>query len=176
MKKKVMKESTAWQIGAHTVMIIGSLLAILPFILLVIASFTDNQTALVNGYSFTPEKWSLEAYQYIASEWATIGRAYLMTILVTVIGTALSLVVGNIIIMNISYHKCVRLDIKSFWKEIFKFIPSLIIPILTIIVIRHFVSDNLFSIALGGIIFTVFYAVSMWFLGLNQNEKKLYKK
>ncbi|MFQ9394617.1 MAG: hypothetical protein ACLR2E_11890 [Lachnospiraceae bacterium] len=28
MKKKVMKESTAWQIGAHTVMIIGSLLAI----------------------------------------------------------------------------------------------------------------------------------------------------
>lgn len=69
MKKKVMKESTAWQIGAHTVMIIGSLLAILPFILLVIASFTDNQTALVNGYSFTPEKWSLEAYQYIASEW-----------------------------------------------------------------------------------------------------------
>lgn len=42
MKKKVMKESTAWQIGAHTVMIIGSLLAILPFILLVIASFTGQ--------------------------------------------------------------------------------------------------------------------------------------
>lgn len=91
-------------------------------------------------------------------------------------GTSLSLVVGNIIIMNIYYHKCVGLDIKYFWKEIFKFIPSLIIPILTIIVIRHFVSDNLFSIALCGIIFTVFYAVSMWFLGLNQNEKKLYKK
>ena len=91
-------------------------------------------------------------------------------------GTALSLVVGNIIIMNIYYHKCVGLDIKYFWKEIFKFIPSLIIPILTIIVIRHFVSDNLFSIALCSIIFTVFYAVSMWFLGLNQNEKKLYKK
>ena len=91
-------------------------------------------------------------------------------------GTALSLVVGNIIIMNIYYHKRVGLDIKYFWKEIFKFIPSLIIPILTIIVIRHFVSDNLFSIALCGIIFTVFYAVSMWFLGLNQNEKKLYKK
>ena len=91
-------------------------------------------------------------------------------------GTALSLVVGNIIIMNIYYHKRVGLDIKYFWKEIFKFIPSLIIPILTIIVIRHFVSNNLFSIALCSIIFTVFYAVSMWFLGLNQNEKKLYKK
>ena len=105
MKKKVMKESTAWQIGAHTVMIIGSLLAILPFILLVIASFTDNQTALVNGYSFTPEKWSLEAYQYIASEWATIGRAYLMTILVTVIGTALSLVITSTFAFVVSNDK-----------------------------------------------------------------------
>lgn len=105
MKKKVMKESTAWQIGAHTVMIIGSLLAILPFILLVIASFTDNQTALVNGYSFTPEKWSLEAYQYIASEWATIGRAYLMTILVTVIGTALSLVITSTFAFAVSNDK-----------------------------------------------------------------------
>ena len=105
MKKKVMKESTSWQIGAHTVMIIGSLLAILPFILLVIASFTDNQTALVNGYSFTPEKWSLEAYQYIASEWATIGRAYLMTILVTVIGTALSLVITSTFAFAVSNDK-----------------------------------------------------------------------
>ena len=105
MKKKVMKESTAWQIGAHTVMIIGSLLAILPFILLVIASFTDNQTALVNGYSFTPEKWSLEAYQYIASEWATIGRAYLMTILVTVIGTALSLGITSTFAFAVSNDK-----------------------------------------------------------------------
>ena len=105
MKKKVMKESTAWQIGAHTVMIIGSLLAILPFILLVIASFTDNQTALVNGYSFTPEKWSLEAYQYIANEWATIGRAYLMTILVTVIGTALSLVITSTFAFAVSNDK-----------------------------------------------------------------------
>ena len=33
-------------------------------------------------------------------------------------GTALSLVVGNIIIMNIYYHKRVGLDIKYFWKEI----------------------------------------------------------
>ena len=79
MSKKMIKESTVWQIVAHAVMIIGSLLALLPFVLLVIASFTDNQTALVNGYSFTPEKWSLAAYEYIAAQWTTIGRAYVIT-------------------------------------------------------------------------------------------------
>ncbi|MFQ9394616.1 MAG: hypothetical protein ACLR2E_11885 [Lachnospiraceae bacterium] len=59
----------------------------------------------MNGYSFTPEKWSLEAYRYIASEWATIGRAYLMTILVTVIGTALSLVITSTFAFAVSNDK-----------------------------------------------------------------------
>lgn len=95
MKENAIKESTVWQIIAHTIMIIGSLLALLPFVLLVIASFTDNQTALVNGYSFFPKKWSLEAYQYIAREWVTVGRAYMMTIIVTAIGTAVSLVLTS---------------------------------------------------------------------------------
>lgn len=42
-------------------------LALIPFILLIIASFTDNQWATVNGFSFWPAKWSMEAYNYIAS-------------------------------------------------------------------------------------------------------------
>ncbi len=105
MKKKIMKESTVWQIAAHLILAIGSLLAIFPFVLLIIASFTDNQTALVNGYSFTPEKWSLEAYAYIIREWAIIGRAYLVTIIVTVVGTLMSLVITSTFAFAISNEK-----------------------------------------------------------------------
>lgn len=105
MKERKVKESTVWQIVAHTVMIIGSLLAVLPFVLLIVASFTDNQTALVNGYSFFPEKWSVEAYAYIAREWVTIGRAYIMTIAVTVIGTILSLVITSTFAFAVSNDK-----------------------------------------------------------------------
>ncbi len=105
MKEKRMKESTVWQIAAHAVMITGSVLAVFPFVLLVIASFTDNQTALMNGYSFFPEKWSLEAYSYIAREWMTVGRAYLMTIAVTVIGTVLSLVITSTFAFAVSNDK-----------------------------------------------------------------------
>ncbi len=105
MNEKRVKESTVWQIAAHVVMIAGSVLAVFPFILLLVASFTDNQTALMNGYSFFPEKWSLEAYQYIAREWMTVGRAYLMTILVTVIGTVLSLVLTSTFAFAVSNDK-----------------------------------------------------------------------
>lgn len=105
MKEKKMRESTVWQIVAHVVMITGSILAVFPFALLIVASFTDNQTALMNGYSFFPEKWSLEAYQYIAREWATVGRAYLMTIAVTAIGTVLSLVITSTFAFAVSNDK-----------------------------------------------------------------------
>lgn len=82
---------------SFTVMLILSILALLPFILLVIASFTDSAAVTANGFSFFPEKWSLEAYTYILAEWQTIGQAYLVTIFVTVVGTVLSLVITSML-------------------------------------------------------------------------------
>lgn len=86
-----MKKTDSFRAVSHVVLMMFSLCAIVPFVLLVIASFTDNQWAMVNGISFMPKKWSISAYQYIANEWSTIGRAYLMTIIVTVIGTVLGI-------------------------------------------------------------------------------------
>ncbi len=80
-----------WWVSANIVLIIFSILVLIPFILLIIASFTDNNWAAANGFSFFPKEWSLEAYEYISVQWKTIGRGYLMTILVTVIGTCISI-------------------------------------------------------------------------------------
>lgn len=74
------------------VMLICSLSALLPFILLVIASFTDETTALMNGYSYFPEKLSLDAYRYILNNQSTFFRAYGMTALVTLCGTVASVI------------------------------------------------------------------------------------
>ena len=86
-----LKERTVVQIIAHVVMLFFAIAALLPFILMIVASFTDSAWATSNGFSFFPEKWSLDAYSYIANQWETIGQAYLMTIIVTVIGTLLGL-------------------------------------------------------------------------------------
>lgn len=76
-----------WLIASHIVMILMSLAALLPFALLVIASFTDDDVAMVEGYSFTPSKLSLDAYRYLADNAMTFVRAYGVTILVTAVGT-----------------------------------------------------------------------------------------
>ena len=74
---------------------IFALLAILPFLLLVSSSFTDEATLLTEGYSFVPKKFSVYSYQYLfGSNGARILRAYGMTFLTTIIGTSISLLIG----------------------------------------------------------------------------------
>ena len=81
-----------WNVAANIVMCVLCFLAIMPFVLLIIASFTDEQAAIANGYSYFPAAWSLDAYKYIVSQWKMLGRAYMMTILVTAIGTSVGLI------------------------------------------------------------------------------------
>lgn len=92
LKSKSQRRMTAF---SNAVLIVFALFAVLPFILLIIASFTDNEVALVEGYSFFPSKLSVSAYEYLIDQWQMIGRGYFMTILVTVMGTALSILVTS---------------------------------------------------------------------------------
>ena len=87
---------------SHVVMVVLSLAAILPFVLLVIASFTDNAVAVSEGFSFWPSKWSTDAYEYIVNERATLLRAYGITILVTLIGTSVGLMISTMLAYTLS--------------------------------------------------------------------------
>lgn len=91
-----------WEVGANVVMCICSFLALAPFVLLIIASLTDETVALENGFSYFPAKWSLAAYDYIANQWEMLGRAYLMTIVVTAIGTAVGLIMTALLAYMLS--------------------------------------------------------------------------
>lgn len=68
-----------------------SLCCLLPFLLLVTSSFTEETTLMRNGYSFFPEVWSVESYAYLFRSGSTIIRGYGMTVLVTVVGTTCSM-------------------------------------------------------------------------------------
>ena len=75
----------------HIIMIILSFAAVIPIILMVISSLTDNAAILKNGYSFLPEKWSAYAYQWIfAFNGGMVIRAYGVSFLLTAVGTLCS--------------------------------------------------------------------------------------
>lgn len=91
------KHDRGWQFSAHMILGIFSLSCILPFLLLFIASVTDDGAIVANGYSFFPEKLSLGAYAYLWQNSDMILRAYGITAFVTIVGTTASLVMTSML-------------------------------------------------------------------------------
>ena len=75
--------------------ILLGLMCLLPAVLVLIVSLSDNAAVAKNGYSYFPEAWSLSAYTYLAKQTGYIGRAFLNSIGVTIIGTILGLVMTS---------------------------------------------------------------------------------
>lgn len=92
-------------------------------------------------------------------------------------GTAISLIVGNIIIINIYYQKKAGLNVIKFWKEIFSITMPLIIPIIFICLFKKIIVLNGFAalIVYGGI-YTVFYGLVAYRYAMNSYEKNILKK
>lgn len=91
------------------------------------------------------------------------------------IGTAISLILANGLIMNIYYHKKCNIDILEFWKNIVKISKGLILPIILGVFLINYI--NLFNIMnfFISILFYVFsYIVSMYYFGMNEYEKKIF--
>lgn len=91
-------------IFSHVLMMILAVAALLPLILLVTSSFTDNTTLIQNGYSFFPSKLSLENYTYILRNSSTIFRAYGVSIVLTVVGTLIGTMMTIMLGYGVSKH------------------------------------------------------------------------
>lgn len=88
------KKKISWGIAMiHLVLIILCVLCVVPFLLIIMSSITEEKTLLMNGYSFFPQKLSAYAYTYILSgNGGKITHGYLVSIGITVVGTVASII------------------------------------------------------------------------------------
>ena len=104
-----------YQVIITLILIIFALCAILPFILLLSSSLTDEATLLKEGYAFIPRKFSAYAYEYLfSSNGAKIFKSYGITLIVTAIGTCLSLLVGPMLAWVLSRREYKRAKLFTF--------------------------------------------------------------
>ena len=91
------------------------------------------------------------------------------------IGTAVSLLVANGVLMNWYYYKKMKIDIFKFWKEIFSIFSGLIVPGIVGVFINLFVEYYNVWMYFGTIVFYgCVFACSIWKYGLNNFEKNLF--
>lgn len=88
-----MTESKTFNRVATIILSILVVITLLPIVLIIIASFTQETALLRDGYTFFPKQWSLDAYIYIIRQSSVIFRAYGVSVFVTIVGTVLSVMI-----------------------------------------------------------------------------------
>ncbi|TAH67354.1 MAG: carbohydrate ABC transporter permease [Anaerolineaceae bacterium] len=97
------RESKIYDAVGHIIMSFLSIIALIPIVLMLISSFSDNNALLKKGYSFFPEKWSTYAYEWLLqSNSNVILRAYAMSFILTAVGVLISLTITTLLAYGLS--------------------------------------------------------------------------
>lgn len=132
-----------------------SLLCLLPMILTVMVSISDESVILRNGYSFFPEKFSLYAYKLIFSGGSSVITGYLISIFVTVVGTLLAVLVTGLAAYTLANKNVVYRGALGMYFFIPMVFGSGIVP-WYLICMSLGLRDNIFALIVPNLLFNTF--------------------
>ncbi|MFE3575984.1 lipopolysaccharide biosynthesis protein [Lysinibacillus sp. NPDC059133] len=89
--------------------------------------------------------------------------------------TAFSLLIGNVIIMNVYYYKKLQLDIKGFWARIIRLLVGVSLATATMKLIVNIFNPKISWVSLVGFIllYGLFLGISIVQFGLSGNQRKI---
>lgn len=91
-----------------------AVLCLLPFVLILSASLTDETSIIQDGYRLIPGKMSFQAYDFLFKHPEQLVQAYFITMLVTIIGT-----IAGLFLTAMTAYALQRQDFK--WRNTFSF-------------------------------------------------------
>lgn len=90
------------------------------------------------------------------------------------LGTGISFLLANGLIINVFYHKRCNIDILKFWKNILRAALGLLVPVAAGCIMKYMWDfESWYAFFLGVVIYTAVYCGSMWLVGMNSYEKNL---
>ena len=91
MKAKKDKYTISVQVFAYVFITIFALACLIPFVLMISASFSSESAITTTGFSILPKEFSLAAYELVFKSPKVLLGSYAVTIIMTVAGTAIGL-------------------------------------------------------------------------------------
>lgn len=164
-----MKYDRKFQVFGHAVMILLSVCIIVPILILISSSLTDNTTLIQEGYNILPRKFSLSAYEYLFDAGTSILRSYAISFALMFLGTGLSLLImlplaytisrpgltfkgpltfvvfftmlfnGGLVPTYINYVNVFHLK-NTFWALL---IPNLLMPALYVLLVKNYFENSI---------------------------------
>ncbi len=86
---------TSTNIVFNLVFLILAIMCVIPLAFVFSISITDEAVLRTNGYQLIPEAFSASAYEFLWNERLTILRAAFMSVMVTIIGTIISIALNT---------------------------------------------------------------------------------
>ncbi|GHV89231.1 sugar ABC transporter permease [Spirochaetia bacterium] len=81
----------------NVILVLLSLACILPMVLIISISFSDEAALREYGYRFIPKVWSFDGYAYLFKQGSTIARSLGVSLFVTGVGTAMGVVLNALL-------------------------------------------------------------------------------
>ena len=164
-----MLKSKRFNTAATIILTVLVIITLLPLALIVISSFTKESALIRNGYSFWPQEWSLDAYYYMIKQGAVILRSYGISVFVTVVGTAASVILTTMLAYPMSrksfkYHNALSFFVfftmlfnggivpsYIMWTKIFRIkdtifallIPNYLVTAFNVILVKNYYANNI---------------------------------
>lgn len=150
-----------------------AMLTMIPLAVPLIQTIAFSTTMAQNKHRFRALIYTAIAVVNVISTyivlpiWGIVGAA---------VCTSVSFAVGNGIILNIYYHRVIKLDIPSFWKNVLPTIAlTLVAAVASWFVMNRLVqSKELWVFMIGVIVYSVIYWVMHWFVSMDNYEKQLF--
>ena len=157
---KLSTSSKVFYVICYLVVLLVALVCLVPFLLLISGSFTSEQFIRFNGFSLWPGEFSLEAYGIIFKTPERIIRAYGVSILITLVGTFLGLLLTALTAYVISRKDFKYRNVLSFFFYFTTLFNGGMVSTYIFYIRYLHLQDSLWALILPGM-FNVFYLLIM---------------
>ncbi|GGE02502.1 carbohydrate ABC transporter permease [Paenibacillus nasutitermitis] len=99
----------------YSLLMVLSIICIIPLWLVLSASFTLETELTLNGYGLIPAQFSLDAYRFIFNDAGQLINSYMVTIVVTILGTIFALAITALLSYPLSRKDFVFRNSFSFY-------------------------------------------------------------
>jgi len=152
----------------------------LVVVLLITPGFISLTQEIAYTYLFVINELKYRAILFLSAAIGSLILSFLLAPTFGALGCAIGIFTATIachlVGMNYIYWKKIKLDIPRFFKECF---GSLLLPLILTLLFGFFLSysfasTNFLIFIIKAVTLSLFYMLSVWFLGLKTDEKKLF--
>ena len=150
-----------------------ALLTMIPLAIPLIQSVAFSTITAQNKHRFRAVVYAIIAVANVIATylvlpyWGIIGAA---------VCTAVAFLIGNGIVMNIYYHRVIKLDIPGFWKSMIGIVLLSVVLSFAgwLVANRAVTSESIWGLVAGAAVYSLIFWVLNWFVCMNQYEKQLF--